>query len=75
MDLMNEILNRLFKDMLDGAKGRYTETTLQRCSQIVGPLGESLEVVFDSKVIENELYRHRRRAQNRDKNIVPLISF
>ena len=75
MDLMNEILNRLFKDMLDAAKGRYTETTLQRCSQIVGPLGESLDVVFDSKVIENELYRHRRRAQNRDKNIVQLVSF
>ena len=75
MDLMNEILNRLFKDTLDAAKGRYTENTLQRCSQIIGPLGESLDTVFDAKVIENEIYRHRRRAQNRDQNVAKLISF
>ena len=74
MDLMNEILDRLFKDTLDAAKGRYTENTPQRCSQIVGPLGESLDVVFDAKVIENEIYRHRRRAQNRNQNVAKLIS-
>lgn len=74
MDFMNEILNRLFKDLLDSAKGRYTNTTIQRCSQIVGPLGEALDGVFDSKVVENELYRHRRRHEDRDKNVEELIS-
>ena len=73
MDFMNEILNRLFKDLLDSAKGRYTNTTIQRCSQIIGPLGEALDVVFDSKIVENELYRHRRRSENRDKNVAQLI--
>lgn len=43
MDFMNEILNRLFKDLLDSAKGRYTNTTIQRCGQIIGPLGEALD--------------------------------
>ena len=54
MDLMNEILNQLFKDMLDAAKGRYTESTLQRYIQIVGPLGESKDTVFDVNVIERD---------------------
>lgn len=27
LDFMNEILNRLFKDLLDVSKGRYTDTT------------------------------------------------
>lgn len=75
LDFMNEILNRLFKDLLESAKGRYTDTTIQRCSQIVGPLGEALDVVFDSNVVENEIYRHRRRAQNRDGNVIRLIEF
>ena len=75
MDIMNEILNRLFKDLLTAAKGRYTQSTIQRCGQIVGPLGESLDVVFDSQVIEHALYRHRRRSQNRDKNVHHLVEF
>lgn len=75
MDFMNEILNRLYKDLLDSAKGRYTDSTLQRCSQIVGPLGEALDSVFDSQVIENELYRHRRRDVNRDVNVEKLLSY
>lgn len=74
MDFMNEILNRLFKDLLDSAKGRYTNTTIQRCGQIIGPLGEALDSVFDSKIVENELYRHRRRSENRDKNVRQLIA-
>lgn len=75
MDFMNEILNRLFKDLLDSAKGRYTDSTIQRCSQIVGPLGEALDAVFDSNIIENELYRHRRRNANGDANVDGMISF
>ena len=75
LDFMNEVLNRLFKDLLGAAKGRYTDTTIQRCSQIVGPLGEALDVAFDTKIVENEIYRHRRREQNRDKNVEGLISF
>jgi hypothetical protein len=75
LDFMNEILNRLYKDLLDSAKGRYTDSTLQRCSQIVGPLGEALDSVFDSQVIENELYRHRRRDVNRDVNVEKLLSY
>ncbi|VDI05718.1 Hypothetical predicted protein [Mytilus galloprovincialis] len=74
-DFMNEILNRLFKDILDAAKGRYTKTTIQRCGQIVGPLGEALDSVFDSQIIEKELYRHRRRESNRDKNVERMITF
>lgn len=72
-DFMNEILNRLFKDLLDAAKGRYTDSTIQRCSQIIGPLGEALDVVFDSNIVENEIYRHRRRTQNRDGNVSTII--
>ena len=64
MDFMNEVLNRLFKELLSAAKGRYTDTTIQQCIQIVGPLGEALDVLFDEKVVENEVYRHRRRSQN-----------
>ena len=67
MDLMNGILNRLFKDLLTAARGWYTPSTIQRCWQIVGLLGESLDVVFDSKDIEHGFYHHRRRSQNRDK--------
>ena len=58
MDLMNEILNSLFKDLLTAAKGRYTPSTIHRSGQIVGPLGESLDVVFDSQVIGHALNRH-----------------
>ncbi|VDI47021.1 Hypothetical predicted protein [Mytilus galloprovincialis] len=75
MDFMNEILNRLFKELLSCAKGQYTNATIQRCSQIIGPLGEALDTVFDSQVVENELYRHRRRSGNRDENVKQLISF
>lgn len=76
MDFMNEILNRLFKELLDSSvKGQYTNTTIQRCSQIVGPLGGALDVVFDLKVVENELYRHWRRSENRDGNVKQLITF
>ena len=53
MDFMNEIINLMYKDLLDCVKGSYTDCTLQRCSQIVGPLGEALDSVFDSQVIEN----------------------
>ncbi|OWF48543.1 Chromatin modification-related protein png2 [Mizuhopecten yessoensis] len=74
MDLMNELLNRLFKDQLESAKGRYTDETIQRCDQIIGPLGESLDEIFDERVIENELYRHRRRAKNRDSNVQKLVN-
>ena len=63
LDFMNELLNRLFKDLLESAKGRFTDTTIQRCSQIIGPLGDALDNVFDTRIVENELYRHRRRAQ------------
>ena len=75
LDFMNEILNRLFKDLLEAAKGRYTDTTIDRCSQLIGPLGEALDVVFDANVIEKEIYRHRRRAGNRDANVSRLIEF
>ena len=75
MDLMNEILNRPFKDLLGAAKGRYIETTIKRSSHIVCPLGESLDVVFDSNVVENALYRHRRRYHDRDKNVQFLIQY
>lgn len=60
MDFMNEILNRSFKDQLAAAKGRYTDTTIKRCSQIISPLGEALEKVFDTKIIENEIYLKKR---------------
>jgi hypothetical protein len=59
-----DFLNRLFKDPLESAKGRYTDTTIQRCSQIIGPLGEALDNVFDTDVVENAVYRHRRRPKN-----------
>ena len=49
MDFMDEIINRLYKDLLDSAKGSYTDSTLQRCSQIVGPLGEALDSVLIHK--------------------------
>lgn len=62
LDFTNEILNRLFKDLLGSAKGRYTDTTIQRCSQMIGPLGDSLHKVFDTNIVDNELYRNRRRA-------------
>ena len=75
LDFMNEILNRLFKDLLAACKGRYTDTGLERCSQIVGPLGEALDEIFDEKVIENEVYRHRRRDHNRDENVRRLIRY
>ena len=74
MGFMNEIFNRLFKDLLDSVKGRYTDSTIQRCSQIVGPLGEALDNMFDSQIIEHELYRHRRRDANRDKNVGSMIT-
>ncbi|KAH3741064.1 hypothetical protein DPMN_047782 [Dreissena polymorpha] len=73
MDFMNEILNRLFKDLLDAAKGRYTDLTIQRCSQIIGPLGGALDSVFDSNVIQHEIYRHRYRDCNRDTNVSRII--
>ena len=73
LDFMNEILNRLFKDLIESSKGRYIDTTIHRCSQIIGPLGDALDNVFDTNVVENELYRHRRRAQNRDSNVSRLI--
>lgn len=47
MDLINEIMNGLFKDLLVEAKCMLTVNTIQRCGQVVGPLGESLDVVFD----------------------------
>lgn len=43
MDLMNEILNRLFKDLLCSAQGKYTDRTIELCEQLVGSLGESLD--------------------------------
>ena len=29
--------------------------------------------MFDTRIVENELYRHRRRAQNRDSNVSRLV--
>ncbi|XP_060559101.1 uncharacterized protein LOC132719356 [Ruditapes philippinarum] len=75
MDFMNEILNRLFKDLLESAKGRYTDLTIQRCSQIIGPLGEALDSIFDVNIVQQEVYRHRYRAVNRDENVLRLIQF
>ncbi|KAK3102767.1 hypothetical protein FSP39_013804 [Pinctada imbricata] len=75
MDFMNEVLNRLFKELLTSAKGRYTDTTIQRCSQIVGPLGEALDDIFGEKMVENEIYHHRRRSHNRDANIAKFLTF
>ena len=75
MDHLNEILNRLFKDLLTAAKGRYKPSTIEGCGQIVGPFGVSLGVVFDSQVVEHSLYRHRKRSQNRDKNVHHLVEF
>ena len=72
MELMNEIL-RLFKDLFTAAKGRYKTSNIQRCGQIVGALGESLDVVFDLQVIKHALYRNRRRSQNRDKYVNHLV--
>ncbi|KAJ8304619.1 hypothetical protein KUTeg_018202 [Tegillarca granosa] len=73
LDFMNEVLNRLFKDMLEGAKERYTEETIQRCGQLVGPLGEALDNIFEINIVEQELYRHRRRECKRDGNIEKFI--
>ena len=75
LDFMNEVLNRLFKELLAGARGRYTNTTIQRCSQIVGPLGEALDTIFDERIVEKEVYRHRRRNQNRDTNVQRLVRY
>lgn len=55
-DFMNKILNKLFKDLLESAKGRYTDTTVERCSQMIGPFFEALDSVFDSNVVEQEIY-------------------
>lgn len=70
---MNEILNRLFKDLLASAKGRHTDTTVDRCSQIIGQLGEALDSVFDSNVVENEIYRHRKRPITRDDKVARFV--
>ena len=72
-EFMDEILNRLFKGLLESAEGRYTDTTVQRSNQLIGPLGEALDHVFDSNAVENEIYRYPRRAQNRDSNVSRLI--
>lgn len=48
---------------LGSAKDRYADTTIQRCSQIIETLGDSVDKVFDTDSVENEIYRHRRHAQ------------
>ena len=73
LDFMNGILIKLFKDLLEFPKRRYTDTTIRRCSRITGPLGDAPDNVFDTNVEENELYRHRLRAQNRDRYVSRLI--
>jgi hypothetical protein len=43
--------------------------TIQRCRQIIEPLGEALDSIFDVNIVQQEVYRHRYRAINRDENV------
>lgn len=56
-------------DLLDSSAGRYTDSTIDRCSQLVGPLGQALDKIYDENLVEKEVYRHRRRHVTRDENV------
>ena len=75
LDSKNEILNRLFKNLLESSTERYTDSTTLRCSQITGPLGDALVNVYDIHVVDNELYRHRCLAQNRSGHVSRLKNY
>lgn len=36
--------------------------------------GESLDRTFDTSIVENEVYRHCKRPQSRDRNVSRLIA-
>ena len=59
-------------NQLKEAYGRYTDSTLDQCSQLVGPLAEATDIVFGAKMAENFLYLHCRRSKHRTTNAADL---
>ena len=59
--------------LLGDAGGHISDATIGGCSQLVGPIGEALDAVFDTKIVQNEVYRHRKRSVNREPNVARFL--
>ena len=46
----------LFPEQLKEPHGNYTDATLARCGQLVGPLFETTDTIFEAVLAENLLY-------------------
>ena len=64
----------LFPEQLKESHGHYTDATLARCGQLVGPLSEAIDTIFGAALAENSLYLHRRRDKHRSDNVCELVS-
>ena len=61
-------------DQLKEAFGRYTNSTLDQCSQLVGSLAEATDtyMVFGAKMADNSLYLQHQCSKHRTTNAADL---
>ena len=74
MDLVNEFLNNQFKENLKHSRGRYTESQIDRCALLVGPLGKAIDQVCLSQVADTHISGSGKRKLKHRTDIPKLVN-
>ncbi|XP_077862477.1 uncharacterized protein LOC100373840 [Saccoglossus kowalevskii] len=73
LDLVNEYLNNDFKQNLKHCDGRYTNTHVARCSQLVGRLATDLECVYMTKFMDEYVHKSKTTSANYRRDVSKFV--
>ncbi|XP_070547020.1 uncharacterized protein [Ptychodera flava] len=69
LDLLNEFLNNDFKQNLKHSQGRYTDSQVSRCSQLVGRLSADIEHVYMTQVMDEYISKSKTTRADHRKDV------
>lgn len=73
LDLVNEFLNKDFKENLKSGKGHYNIKNVERASQLVGTLGKDLDKVYQSQVAGTYAKKQAGSKKNYHQDIYKFV--
>ncbi|KAK3108584.1 hypothetical protein FSP39_011323 [Pinctada imbricata] len=74
LDLVNEFLNNDFKNQLKDSRGKYSDKHVERCSRLVGHIGDELESVFIKQVAHGHDSRFHKKDVDQTQNISKFLN-
>ena len=73
LDLVNEFLNKDFKEMLKRSRGTYTKAQVQRCCQLSGAFGRYLDDIFMTSLTATEDQKPHHQSTKYDTDVQQFL--